>query len=237
MRSPLSGVASSRLAGHGKGRDGIKDLQVRLLARRLMGQLVVDFRELGAEASDVDRARAEQPLRRSRENMARISCVLPMGRKRDEHAGVAIELRPDGLRQTQFLARPGEALGTGPVPARRLDDEHVEFTRGKACPLHDRLVIELNVSRVKNRAVPRPDQRAHGAENVAGIEKLQRPTSASSSTRRRSPGHIKARVQWRRAPAFHGQVHFPMGKKWVAGHALIALLGHDVDRIVQHHVA
>ena len=161
---------------------------------------------------------------------------FPQSEKRDEHGRAAVELRADGVGQAQLLAGTGEALRRGAVAAGGLDDEHVQLVLGKARALHDRLVVELDVAGVENRAPLGADERADGAEDVAGIEELDGHVRAFIRAQPLA-GHVEARVQRHGPPAFHGQLDFAVGEKRVGGDAFLALFLHHVDRVVEHHVA
>jgi len=161
---------------------------------------------------------------------------LAEGEEGDEDGGVAGELFFDGVNEAIFFSRTGEGIGGGMIASGGFDDQDIEGFIGEGRPLHDRLVIKLDIARVKDGTAFGADEHSDRAEDVAGVEKLH-GDGRGFVWAKAFAREIEAGVEGNGTPPEDGLFDFAMGEERVVGHAFVALFEHDVDGIVEHHVA
>ena len=78
------------------------------------------------------------------------------------------------LRQTLLFTGSSPALGFRVIAACAFQDQHINFLLGENCCLHDRLIVEIDVSGVKNSLAFTAEHYSGRAEHVPRIEELER---------------------------------------------------------------
>jgi len=112
-------------------------------------------------------------------------------------------------------------------------DQDVDLFLRESGRLHDRLVVEVDVAGVKNRAPFGAQQNSRGAEHMAGIKEFKRKLLAIPR-RNTFTGNIDALAHWARLPEIGGALGFTMREQRIEHDPeLFPLPRHDVDRVMQ----
>lgn len=233
---PVEGGSGGGLTRHCVRGEGIEELEGRILAGGFIGEPIVDFGEFGAETADINGAVAEEPALAEAVEKGEHFLGLAEGEEGDEDGGVAGELFFDGLDEAIFFSRTGEGIGGGMIASGGFDDQDIEGFIGEGGPLHDRLVIELDIARVEDGTAFGANEHSDRAEDVAGVEKLHGDGGGFVGAEAFA-GEIEAGVEGNGTPPEDGLFDFAMGEERVIGHAFVALFEHDIDGIVKHDVA
>ena len=126
--------------------------------------------------------------------------------------------------------------GNGLSPARRFHNQDIDAGFGKDGARGDRLVVEIDIAAVENRAAFRAQNHPGRAEDVAGIDEFDR------EARPLSPGALALQgerlAQRTPAPSVGRAIRFLMGEERINHDAdLFALPHHDADGIMQKRAA
>src|SRR5262249_57960710 len=102
--------------------------------------------------------------------------LLCLARGKDwyQHTGVTLERGCESLRHASLFPGRGPAVGFGMIAASAFHDEHIDLPLRETPRLHDCLIVEIDVSRVKNSLAIGAQNYSGRTEYVSCIEELER---------------------------------------------------------------
>ncbi len=106
--------------------------------------------------------------------MASASCVLPSAKTGIRMQPPRLKARSIASARRRSSAARVKPSGNGAVAPRRLDDQDIHTRLRKNGAFGDRLVVEVYIAAVEDRAAFRAQDHAGRAQDVAGIDELDR---------------------------------------------------------------
>ena len=92
---------------------------------------------------------------------------------RNEHASAACERTVDPFDQTLFFPGARPSCRFGVIASRAFHDQDVDLLLRKDRSFHDRLIVEIDVTRVEKRPAFGAQENSSRAEDMSSIEKFE----------------------------------------------------------------
>ncbi len=200
-----------------------------------MGEAIVNLAQLGAQASDVYGTFGEKPLFSQRINHREQFLAFAKSEHGYEHAAPLREDLANGRGKTQFLLLTTKAVGLRGGAPSALHDDGVDAFLREFSSLHQRLVMEVDITCVENPAVVRFDDHGGGTENVARVLK---PDGDVWDFIEAEPvsGKIESLSKGKGAEPAHTIGGLPVGEGGGVSFAIFMAFHHHVDGVMKHHV-
>ena len=123
------------------------------------------------------------------------------------------------------------------IASRAFHDQDVDVFFRERRRLHNCLIVEIHVARVKDGSAFGAKKNSRRAKDVSCVEKLERQR-VSFALWCPLAGNGDPLAQRAPAPTLRCPVRFTMREKWIRHFSdLFALARHHVDRVVQKHTA
>src|SRR5216684_6796339 len=134
---------------------------------------IVNIGELRAETADIDRKFGQQTLPaklvKHRENFL----CFAQCEHWYQHARVALKRGPERLAEASLLTGAGPALRFCVVAPGAFHDQHIKFFLWESRRFHNGLIVEIDVTSVKNGSPFGAQHYSSRAEYVACVEELK----------------------------------------------------------------
>src|SRR5205085_9585830 len=91
----------------------------------------------------------------------------------NEHASAACESTVDPFGQALFLPGPRPICRFGVIASRAFHNQDVDLLLREDCPFHDRLIVEIDVTRVEDRSAFGAQENPSRAKDMPCIKKLE----------------------------------------------------------------
>ena len=194
---------------------------------------IVNLRQLHAQSPDVDGKLAEQFFPAEFVNHSERFLRFAQGKDRHQDAAAAFERVIDRRGQPPLLRLASEIFRQRTVAARRFNDQNIDAAFRKRGAPRDRLIVEVHIASVENRAALGTENNAGRTQDMARLHELDR--DPAFVVRPRPFTAERERLAHRaRAPLIRRAVGLAMSEERIHHHAeLLALPRHDVDGIMQ----
>ena len=210
----------------------LEQLQLRMVARGVSRQRVVDGGDLHAEPADINGNIADKPVEahfpEHRQHLLRFA----QREDRDRHRAALFDRALDRAAEALLFPGAAESHRRGRIAPRGLHDQHIDPVFRKIRAAHDRLVFEIHIAGVENRFSLVPDHHTGGAQNVPGMVEFKGHLVVVHAG---LPGEVVALAQAATHPGLHAEIHAPVRVERILHEVqLVALARHHAHRVVHH---